>query len=60
MNIASILVAAFATLLGFVGLFLASRASDTGIYFFGLTIFAFAILLDFQLIKRHFDEADSE
>ena len=39
---------------------MASRATDAGIYLFGLLVFAFAVLLDFQFIKRHFDEADSK
>ncbi len=60
MNVATVVVAVFATILGLVGLFMASRAADTGIYLFGLAIFAFSIVLDFQFIKRHFDGADAE
>ena len=60
MNTSTVIVAVFASVLGLVGLFMASRATDTGIYLFGLTIFAFAVLLDFQFIKRPFDQADTE
>ncbi|HWA43208.1 MAG TPA: hypothetical protein VHA10_08350 [Hypericibacter adhaerens] len=39
-------------LLGILGLFLASGASDTGIYLFGLLLFLFAVLFAFGLIRR--------
>ena len=41
--------------LGIVGLFLASGAYDVGMYFFGLALFAFAVLFNFWLVKKHFD-----
>ncbi|HVM80292.1 MAG TPA: hypothetical protein VMU06_14810 [Stellaceae bacterium] len=41
--------------LGIVGLFLASGAYDIGMYFFGLALFAFAVLFNFWLVKKHFD-----
>ncbi len=43
-------------LLGLIGLYLASRAVDGGIYGFGLLLFLFAVLFDFWLMKRCFDE----
>jgi hypothetical protein len=39
-------------ILGFLGLLAASRAMDQGIEYFGLALFAFAVLFDFGLISR--------
>jgi hypothetical protein len=38
--------------LGFLGLLAAARALDQGIEYFGLALFAFAVLFDFGLIRR--------
>ena len=46
-------------LLGIVGLFLSANARDTGIYLFGLALFAFAIIYVFRQIKDAFDRAES-
>ena len=46
-------------LLGIVGLFLSAYARDTGIYLFGLALFAFAIVYIFRQIKDAFDRADA-
>ena len=46
-------------LLGVVGLFLSASARDTGIYLFGLALFAFAIIYIFRQIKDAFDRAES-
>ena len=59
MTLGTIIVMALVSLAGLLGLFEASRALDTGIYIFGLVVFAFAVLLDFWLIKRHFDQRES-
>ncbi|MCB9957885.1 MAG: hypothetical protein H6843_04635 [Rhodospirillaceae bacterium] len=39
--------------LGLLALFMASRAHDDMMYFFGLMIFGFAVLFDFGLIARY-------
>ena len=46
-------------LVGIVGLFLSANARDTGIYLFGLALFAFAIIYIFRQIKDAFDRADT-
>lgn len=47
-------------LFGLLGLTLASRAVDGGIYLFGLVLFCFAILMNFRLLKQHFDAVDAK
>lgn len=46
-------------ILGILGLFLAARASDVGIYAFGLLLFVFAVLFVFSRIKGAFDAAEA-
>ena len=46
-------------LIGIFGLFLAANAVDGGIYYFGLLLFAFAVLFVFSLIRRGFDEREA-
>lgn len=58
MSIANIIVLVAVNLFGLIGLVLASGAVDAGMYIFGLLIFVVAILLDFLLLKRHFDHAE--
>ena len=41
--------------LAVLGLVLASGAYDTGMYTFGLGLFAFGIFFDFWLVKKSFD-----
>jgi len=55
---AAFLVGALITVLGIVGLFLSSHAHDPQMYVVGLVFAAFAVLFDFWLIKRWFDQAD--
>ena len=43
------------SILGLVGLVIAGGAIDSGMYQFGLALFAFACLFDLWLIKTHFD-----
>ena len=50
-------VGAVVTLLGLLGLFLASRSHDGAMYLFGLLLFAFAILFTFYLIHRSGEKA---
>jgi Zn-dependent membrane protease YugP len=49
--ILGLVMAVFAIL----GLVLASGAYDTGMYTFGLLLFAFGIFFDFWLVKKSFD-----
>jgi hypothetical protein len=46
------------TVFGVIGLFLASGAMDNEMYVFGLSLFAFAVLFDLGLIRRHFDRQE--
>jgi Zn-dependent membrane protease YugP len=41
--------------LAVLGLVLAANAYDTGMYTFGLGLFAFGIFFDFWLVKKSFD-----
>ena len=47
-------------ILGVIGLFLAAGAADQGIYLFGLAVAGFAVFYVFALIKRGFDERESQ
>ena len=60
MKLVNVFVMAGSGLIGLVGLAFASRAHDDGIYLFGLILFAFAIVMNFMLLKRHFDEVDAK
>ena len=53
--IVGLLMAAF----GLVGLILASGAMDDEMYVFGLSLFGFAWLFEFGLIRRHFDKLEA-
>ncbi|GEM_PF-567962 len=44
--------------LAILGLVLAANAYDTGMYTFGLGLFAFGIFFDFWLIKKAFDASE--
>ena len=54
----AIVIGSLLSVLGLVGLVLASGAIDDGMYQFGLALFAFAFLFDLWLIKSHFDRVD--
>ncbi len=45
----------FMAVLAVLGLVLASGAYDTGMYTFGLGLFAFGTFFDFWLVKKSFD-----
>jgi hypothetical protein len=45
-------------LFGLIGLFLASRAHDLGIYVFGLALAISAVLFCWWMIKTAYDEAE--
>jgi hypothetical protein len=47
-------------LFGLLGLVLASRAVDDGMYVFGFALFGFGILMVFWLLKHGFDAADAK
>lgn len=47
------------SVLGLIGLILASGANDEEIYVFGLSLAGFAVVFVFGLIRRHFDKADA-
>lgn len=53
------IIGIFLTVLGLLGLFLASRAEDPAIYTFGLLLFGFAVLFDFYLIHRQAEDSHS-
>ena len=55
----AIVIGTLLSLLGLFGLVLAGGAIDTGMYHFGLALFAFAFLFDLWLIKTHFDRLDA-
>jgi hypothetical protein len=46
--------------LAILGLVLASGAYDTGMYTFGLGLFAFGIFFDFWLVKKSFDAKEQQ
>jgi ABC-type uncharacterized transport system permease subunit len=58
MSLVTIGVMVAAGLAGLLGLAAASHAHDQGMYLFGLVLFLFAVLMNFLLLKRHFDEAE--
>jgi hypothetical protein len=45
-------------IVGILGLYLASRAHDGGVYLFGLALFIFAVAYVFSLIKQSFDRSE--
>ena len=47
------------TAFGIIGLILASGAMDNEMYVFGLALFAFAVVFDLGLIRRHFDRQEA-
>lgn len=55
MNLVTIGVMVVAGLAGLLGLVAASRAVDDAMYVFGLVLFLFALVMNFLLLKRHFD-----
>lgn len=54
------LVGTAVTVLGLVGLMMAGKAEDLGVYLFGILLFAFAVAFDFFLIKLGYDRAKAE
>jgi len=54
-DISGFIVGALVAVLGLVGLTLAAGAYDNGIFIFGMSLAAFAVLFDIGLIRRYFD-----
>jgi hypothetical protein len=44
---------------GLIGLILASGAMDDEMFVFGLSLFGFACVFDFGLLRRHFDKRET-
>ncbi|HEX2943616.1 MAG TPA: hypothetical protein VHO91_21350 [Rhodopila sp.] len=57
-NLSNLIVGLMMAAFGLLGLFLVARAADVEMYIFGLSLTAFAVIFDFGLIKRHYDERD--
>jgi hypothetical protein len=53
------IIGGIVVLAGLIGLFLAADAVDDGVYIFGLSLFAFAVLFVFAQIRRAFDARDA-
>jgi hypothetical protein len=54
------IVGAVSGLFGLLGLFLASRAVDDGMYVFGFALLAFGILMGFSMMKQAFDAGEAK
>ena len=54
-----LIVGLLMTAFGIIGLILASGAMDNEMYVFGLALFAFAVVFDRGLIRRHFDRQEA-
>jgi hypothetical protein len=58
--IGDVIVGTMMAVLGLVGLLMASRALDSEIYIFGLSLALFAAVFDFGLIRAHFDKKGAQ
>ena len=54
----AVVIGTLVSILGLLGLMLASNAIDTGMYHFGFALFGFAVFYAFWLIKTAFDASD--
>ena len=54
----AVVIGILVSILGLLGLILASNAIDAGMYHFGFALFGFAVLYVFWLIKTAFDSSD--
>ncbi len=54
-----LIVGLLMTAFGIIGLIVASGAMDNEMYVFGLALFAFAVVFDIGLIRRHFDRQEA-
>lgn len=55
----NVILGAVMGLLGLLGLIMASRAHDDGIYVTGMIVFLFGVFFIFAMIKRYYDQAES-
>ena len=53
-----IFVGLLVSVLGVIGLILASGATDDGMYVFGFSLAGFAVVFVMGLIRRHFDKQE--
>jgi hypothetical protein len=58
MNLGDIIIGVFVAVLGLIGLVLAGGALDNGIYVFGLSLFAFAVVFDWGLLLKSVRRAE--
>ena len=54
-----LIVGLLMTAFGLVGLILASGAMDSEMSVFGFSLFGFACIFDFGLLRRHFDRLEA-
>jgi hypothetical protein len=59
MSFGDIVVGVFVAALGVIGLLLVAGALDQEIYIFGLSLFGFAVVFDFGLVRKYFDQRDA-
>lgn len=55
-NLGRWIIGGLVTIVGLVALFLASRAEEPAMYYFGLAFFVGSVLFNFLQIKQVFDE----
>ena len=55
-EVSYLIVGILVTILGLIGLVLASGATDDEIYVFGLSLAGFAVVFVIGLIRRHYDK----
>lgn len=58
-EVSDLLVGLLVSVLGLIGLVLASGATDDEMYLFGLSLAGFAVVFVFGLVKRHHDKHDA-
>jgi hypothetical protein len=58
-EVSDLIVGVLMSLLGLLGLVLASGATDDEIYVFGLSLAGFAVVFVLGLIRKHFDRQDA-
>ena len=54
-----LIVGILMTVFGLTGLILASGAMDPEMFVFGFSLFVFACVFDFGLLRRHFDRQEA-
>jgi hypothetical protein len=59
MSFGDIVVGVFVAALGLIGLLLVAGALDRGMYVFGLSLFGFAVVFNFGLVRKYHDLKDA-